>query len=103
MSDFEKSLNESKKLLMNDELVQEYFHLKEAFQNDSELQKLDQKVRTHQKRMCENEKNDVIYFGEKKIYEEKSNEFNNHPIVINLLAVKKEVQELLKQVKGVLE
>lgn len=103
MNDFEKILFESKNLLLNNETVKEYFRLKEAFQNDLELQKLDSEVRLHQKKMCENENNDEIYFKEKKIYEEKSKELNENPIVVDFLQIKQEVQELLKQVQEVLE
>jgi len=103
MNDFEKCLEQTKTELFNQPIVKEYFHLKEIFQNDLELQKLDQEVRFHQKKMCENQDNDEIYFLEKKLYEEKLKEFNENPIVQNLLEVKQEVFQLLKQAEEVLK
>jgi len=103
MNNFECSLEKAKKLLEQDETVQEFFRLQKIVQNDSYLNQLDNEIHQHQKDMCANKNNDEIYFKEKSLYESKLAEFQSNPMVANYFEIKDEVSMLLNQMKEILQ
>lgn len=100
MTDFELALKEVEEKLYEEPIIKEYFRLKEIIDNDKELQELDKEMRLYQKRMCEFENDDKIYFKEKKQYEKRLKEIESNPIYINFTEVKNEVNTLLKEVRN---
>lgn len=100
MTDFELALKEVEEKLYEEPIIKEYFRLKEIIDNDKELQELDKEMRLHQKRMCEFENDDKIYFKEKKQYEKCLKEIESNPIYINFTEVKNDVNTLLKEVRN---
>ena len=102
MSDFDKTLEEFKKELFNEQCVKEYFYYKNLLEKDESIKKLDEEVRFHQKEMCKNKNNNEAYFKEKAIYEELKNKLDNHPILINYQIAKDEVFSLLVDIKNIL-
>ena len=100
MTSFEEALKEAEAKLFEEPIIKEYFRLKAIIDNNKELQELDKKIREHQKRMCEFENNDKIYFKEKAEYERCLKEIESNPIYINFTEVKTEVSTLLKEVRN---
>ena len=100
MISFEEALKEAEEKLFEEPIIKEYFRLKTIIDNDKELQDLDKEMRQHQKRMCEFENDDKIYFFEKTQYEKCLKEIENNPIYIDFKEVQKEVGALLKEVRN---
>ena len=102
MSDFDKTLNEFKEELFNEQCVKEYFYYKNLVDKDESIKKLDEEVRFHQKEMCKNKDNNELYFKEKVLYEELKNKLDNNPILINYQIAREEVFSLLVDIKHIL-
>lgn len=97
MISFEEALKEAEEKLFEEPIIKEYFRLKAIIDNDKELQDLDKEMRAHQKKMCEFENDDKIYFKEKETYERCLKEIENNPIYINFTEVKAELIHFLKK------
>lgn len=102
MNNIEQLLEEVKTELYNEDLVKEFFRLKQIIENDSEINSLSKEVNFHQRKMCENQNNDEIYFKEKALYEEALNKLENNPIYINFQEVKSEINKLLIDIRDFL-
>lgn len=100
MTNFEEALKDAEEKLFDEPIIKEYFRLKEIINHDNDLQQLDAQLRHHQKRMCEFENDDKIYFFEKAEYEKCLKEIENNPIYINFKEVQKDVASLLKEVRN---
>ena len=103
MNNIDEILKEVDEKISNEPCIKEYFRLKDAINNDKELMRLDALVREHQTKMCQNQNNDEIYFQEKSFYEKYLKELENNPIYQNFNEVKKEVNELLLEIKNYLD
>ena len=103
MDKFEAKLEECRKLLFDEPVVQEYFRLKKIVDADEELHKLDKEIHQHQKRMCVHKNEPDIYESEKHLYETKLAQFQENPLVQNFEQVREEVFSLLNEIKEVLE
>ena len=103
MNNFEAQLEKVKNLLFNQECVKTYFSLKEQIEQSIELNELREKIRFHAQEMTKNMSDDEIYFKNKSIYEKALNEYNSHPLVVDYNAVAEEVNNLLKQLKNIIE
>ena len=95
MDNIEVLLKEVSDRLNEQDCVKEYFRLKKIIETDEELKRLDKEVREHQKKMCEFQNDDEIYFKEKALYESSLKELESNPVYINFNEVKKEVNALL--------
>lgn len=102
MNDIEILLKEVKESLHNNETVKEYFRLKEIIEHDEEIKQLEKDIRHHQKKMCEYQNNDELYFKEKAIYEELSNKLESNPVYVNFNEVKSEINTLLIDIRDFL-
>ena len=103
MNEFENKLERCKNLLYEEEIVKEYFRLKNIVQSNPKLVALDQEIHQHQHLMCIHKDDDNIYLNEKNLYEEKMKEFKENPMVENYFQVREEVYALLNEVKEILE
>lgn len=103
MNEFENELERCKNLLYDEEIVKEYFRLKNIVQSNPKLVALDKEIHQHQHLMCIHKNDDNIYLNEKKLYEEKMKEFKENPMVENYFQVREEVYALLNEVKEILE
>ena len=102
MTNLDKTLNEFKEELFNEQCVKEYFYYKNLVEKDESIKKLDEEVRFHQKEMCKNKDNNEVYFKEKALYEETKNKLDNNPILVNYKIAKEEVFSLLVDIKHIL-
>lgn len=98
-----EALSEVKEELLNDPSVKEYFRLLSLIENDSDLMKLNEEMRLHQRLMSENVSNDEIYFKEKELYESLSKEYENNPLVVNFNYIKEDVKDLLSEIEEILQ
>ena len=103
MNNFESQLEKLKSKLFDQEIVKTYFLLKEQIEHNEELNNLRDKIRTHAQEMTKNMDNDEIYFKNKELYEKYLNEYNSHPLVVDYNVVIEEVNNLLKQLKNIIE
>lgn len=103
MNEFENQLEKCQKLLYDEPIVKEYFHLKKIVQSDAELVRLDKEIHQHQNLMCVHKDDEDIYQNEKKIYDEQLAQFKSNPLVENYFQVREEVYALLNEVKEILE
>lgn len=102
MNDIDLLLIEVKDKLNSNEIVKEYFRLKQIIENDENIQKLDEDMRIHQRKMCEAKNDDEKYFTEKALYEKAKNELENNPIYVNFEQIKTEVNTLLIDIRDFL-
>ena len=102
MNNLEELLEEVNEEILEQKCVQEFFHLKKIIDNDEEIKRLDKEVRFHQRKMCEYQNNDDLYFKEKALYEESLNKLESNPIYSNFNEIKKEVNALLLDIRDFL-
>ena len=103
MNNLDELLSEVKNEINNEECVKEYFRLKEIISKDQEIKTLTKEIQVHQKRMCEYQNDDDIYFNEKALYEDNLKKLESNPIYQNFINVKVEVNDLLKEVANYLQ
>lgn len=103
MNDFDQALEELRDALFNTPEVQQFFALRQAIESDKELMAANAQMRAHQKAMAKHQNNDEIYFREKALYEQYSALYNKHPLVVNYEALRGVVNDLLKQIKMIVE
>ncbi len=72
--------------------VKEYFRLKNAILENEELKQISSNI----KKYCHDNDN-------KKLYEKYKKEYESHPLIINFNVVKNEVEDLLIQIKSLIE
>ena len=102
MANIDELLYEVNNELNEEECVKEYLRLKKIISNDEDIARLDKEVRLHQRKMCEHQNNDDLYFKEKAFYEKTLKELESNPIYVNFMEVKKEVSTLLLDVRDYL-
>lgn len=103
MNSFEEKLSILKEKLFNEESVKTYFSLKEQIEKSVELNNLRAKISFYAQEMTKNMDNDEIYFKSKEAYERVLKEYNFHPLIVDYNQVNEEVNNLLKQLKVILE
>ena len=103
MNNLDELLLEVKNQINEEECVKEYFRLKEIISKDKDIQTLTKEIQVHQKRMCEFQNDDEIYFKEKSLYEDNLKKLEYNPIYQNFINVKGEVNELLKEIASYLK
>lgn len=71
--------------------VQEYYRLKTIYENDEELKKMRTEIARLKSLGKEEERNNLL------------NIYNSHPLVVNYEASKEEVENLLRQIKNIIQ
>lgn len=103
MDKIDSLLLDIKKEIYSEPCVKEYFRLKDAISKDKKLCALEEEIRLHQKAMCENKDNDVVFQKEMELYNKAIVKFEANPIIKNFNVVKEEVFSLLNEVRGEFE
>ena len=91
-------LNDAKEIreyLDNTKLFKEFYELQNAVNNSHELHKLENKVKYLKKCVMTDEEKEA-YYKAKKEYEE-------NPLLLNYLEIKKEVELLKEEIKGLFD
>ncbi|MCH5171329.1 MAG: YlbF family regulator [Erysipelotrichales bacterium] len=103
MSNFDSQLEKLKDKLFDQESVKTYFSLKSQIEQSTELNELRNKIRYYAQEMTKNMDDDETYFKNKELYERVLSEYNEHPLVVDYNVVAEEVNNLLKQLKNIIE
>lgn len=103
MNDFENSLCKCRFELFNIPTVNEYLTLKKAILQDKYLIDINKKMRIHQKKMVESIQDEKLYSLKKKEYEQFREMFYASPLVINYQNVKRDIEQLLMEMKRIIE
>lgn len=98
-------VDEIKKDLLTEKLVNDYFNIVNEIKNNKELQGFLNAQSYYKTKMVinENKENETLYLIYKQKYDEFSNKINKHPLYINYKNVKEEVLFLVDEIKGVLK
>lgn len=91
MSDLLEEVKSLRSDIDNLPVVQEYYRLKETYENDEELQKMRMEIARLKSLGKEEERNNLL-----EIY-------NQHPLVVNYEVYKEEVENLLRQIKNIIQ
>ena len=103
MSNFDSQLEKLKDKLFDQESVKTYFSLKSQIEQSAELNELRNKIRYYAQEMTKNMDDDETYFKNKELYEQVLSEYNENPLVVDYNVVSDEVNNLLKQLKNIIE
>lgn len=85
------------------QLVKDYFHQVDLINENEELLLLSDRVKKLQRMMTLNVANKEEHERYKVEYEQKLNEYNAHPYIVNYTYLKNEVEDLLTQIKKIIE
>ena len=98
------SLNKKKKIndyLLNLEVIKEYQKYEKIIHQDNKIVELEDKIKAYQKKIVNqkaNQDENVVKTIEE--YQKIKNDFENHPIVVNYLYLKEEVDEILQSISS---
>lgn len=85
------------------ELVKDYFKQVDLINENKELLALSDEVKSLQKKMTLNVRNQKVHGEYHALYQTKLNEYNSHPYIVNYSYLKNEVEDLLTQMKKIIE
>lgn len=103
MTNFDEELEKLQKQLFDDPTIKEYFQIKAEIANNKSISILQNDIITYAKEMTRNVNNDDKYFENKNKYEESLKLYNSNPLVINLHEISKSVENILLELKKILE
>jgi len=85
------------------ELVKEYFKAVDLINENTALLDLSERVKKLQRMMTLHFSKEAEYEKFKLEYETSLNEYNSHPYIVNYTYLKNEVEDLLSQMKKIIE
>lgn len=96
--DYAKKIND---YLLNLEVIKEYQRYEKILHQDNKIAELEKEIKIYQKKIV-NQKANQDENVDKTIeeYQKIKNDFENHPIVVNYLYLKKEVDEILQSISS---
>lgn len=103
MDQIKAKINELSETFFALPLVKEYFAQVDLINADKALLALSDNVKKLQRMMTLHIKNKELHEKYRLDYEKKLNEYNGHPYVINYQYLKNEVENLLLQMKQIIE
>ena len=86
-----KTAKEIRQEIDNEEVIKEYYRLKELYEKDEELKRLRSEISRLASLHKEEEKNALLEL------------YNNHPLVNNYNQAKEEAMNLLREVKNIID
>ncbi len=103
MNEINEALSRLKTTLYEDELIKEYFRVKDLVFNDPYLLKLEETLKELQKEITKNVLNEVKHKELTKEYQKCKEDYDSHPYVVNYNSLLSDVNELLQQLKSIIE
>ncbi len=95
---YAKELND---YLLNLEIIKEYQKYERLIEKNQELKELEKKMKSLQKTIVRQKANqDDCVVDTIAVYQKIKAEFENHPLVVNYLYLKEEVNDLLQSING---
>ena len=96
--DYARELND---YLLNLEVIKEYQKYEQLINQDDKIKKLEVKMKAYQKKIVNQKANqDETVVKTITEYQKIRNEFENHPLVVNYLYLKEEVNEILQSINS---
>lgn len=87
--------------LLNLEVIKEYRKYEQLIHQNDKINKLEVKMKTYQKKIVNQKaKKDERVLNTIKEYQKIKDEFENHPLVVNYLYLKEEVDEILQSINS---
>lgn len=90
------------KLILSDPLIQEFKRYEEALKARSELLALEDEIKQESQIILKKKALGELTDQELKAYEVKKEYFENHPLIVNYLNLKSEVNDYLIQVETII-
>lgn len=103
MNDFEQALQDLVEEIRKLPLIKTYWQLHKEIEENVALQNMKQDMQKWQRQMTLHLSNPKMHQQAKENYEHLLQEYQNHPLIQNYQQVKEEVQDLLFQIKEILE
>ncbi len=103
MDNLSLKIDELSEAFFDLDLVKDYFKQVELINEDEALLSLSDEVKKLQRMMTLNIRNEKLHADYKKQYEQKLIEYNSHPYIVNYNYLKNEVEDLLNQMKKIIE
>lgn len=102
MNQLNRSLDCAKQLnkyLLNLDVIKEYQKYEQLIHQDDKIEKLEAKMKAYQKKIVnQKSKQDATVVKTIEEYQKIKDEFENHPLVVNYLYLKEEVDSLLQSI-----
>lgn len=96
--EYAKELND---YLLNLDVIKEYQKYEDLISNNEEIKDLENKMKAYQKKIVNQKaKQDSNVVDTIKKYQQLKDEFENHPLVVNYLYLKDEVNNLLQTINA---
>ena len=96
--DYAKRLND---YLLNLEVIKEYQKYEQLINQNTKIRKMEAKIKAYQKKIVNQKaKQDETVIKTIKEYQKIKEEFENHPLVVNYLYLKKEVDEIIQSINS---
>ena len=96
--DYAKQLND---YLLNLEVIKEYQKYEQLINQNTKIRKMEVKIKAYQKKIVNQKaKQDETVIKTIKEYQKIKEEFENHPLVVNYLYLKKEVDEIIQSINS---
>ena len=96
--EYAKELND---YLLNLDVIKEYQKYEDLISNNEEIKALENKMKEYQKKIVNQKaKQDSNVVDTIKKYQQLKDEFENHPLVVNYLYLKDEVNNLLQTINA---
>ncbi|WP_286149311.1 YlbF family regulator, partial [Thomasclavelia cocleata] len=96
--DYAKQLND---YLLNLEVIIEYQKYEQLINQNTKIRKMEAKIKAYQKKIVNQKaKQDETVIKTIKEYQKIKEEFENHPLVVNYLYLKKEVDEIIQSINS---
>ncbi len=103
MNEFEQALQDLVEEIHRLPLAKTYWQLHKEIEENDALQKMKQEMQKWQRQMTLHLSDPKGHQNAKENYEHLQNEYQMHPLIQNYQQVKEEVQDLLFQIKEILE
>ena len=103
MSNFETALANLKQEIYDDELIKEYFRVRDLVLKNEELKELKQQINDLQIKLSLNMVNPELHACYKRDYEQLLNKYNLHPLISNFTFLQSEVHDFLQNIADLLE
>ena len=86
-------------MILNEPIVQEFKKYEQLIKNNVQLKNQEQDIKNLQKKIVQQKANQDDEVQQTiRLYQQKKEEFENHPLVVNYLYLKKEVDEFLQTI-----
>ena len=96
--DYAKQLND---YLLNLEVIKEYQKYEQLINQNTKIRKMEAKIKAYQKKIVNQKaEQDETVIKTIKEYQKIKEEFENHPLVVNYLYLKKEVDEIIQSINS---